>query len=114
MLNMQEPLQTVLKIINVLKSLLKAIRDFSTSVMNKKCNNQLIGISIPGSNNTRDLESDSQAGAVTLAILLGKHYACAFYSFLLLFPVCGAGGSGCFPLIVLHVTADNSPPLPSV
>lgn len=37
-------------------------------------------------NNTRDLESDRSAGAVTLAILLGKQYACVLYCFLLMIP----------------------------
>ena len=37
-------------------------------------------------NNTRDLESDKSAGAVTLAILLGKQYACVLYCFLLIIP----------------------------
>lgn len=37
-------------------------------------------------NNTRDLESDESAGAVTLAILLGKQYACVLYSLLLTGP----------------------------
>jgi len=37
-------------------------------------------------NNIRDLESDRSAGAVTLAILLGKQYACFLYCFLLTIP----------------------------
>lgn len=37
-------------------------------------------------NNTRDLESDKTAGAVTLAILLGKEYACVLYCLLLMIP----------------------------
>lgn len=37
-------------------------------------------------NNTRDLEHDKSAGAVTLAILLGKQYACALYCLLLVIP----------------------------
>lgn len=37
-------------------------------------------------NNTRDLESDRSAGAVTLAILLGKQYAWVLYCFLLMIP----------------------------
>ena len=37
-------------------------------------------------NNTRDLESDKSAGAVTLAILLGKQYACVLYCLLLMIP----------------------------
>lgn len=38
------------------------------------------------SNNTRDLESDKSAGAVTLAILLGRQYTCVLYCLLLMMP----------------------------
>ncbi|KAL9970167.1 hypothetical protein ACROYT_G022495 [Oculina patagonica] len=37
-------------------------------------------------NNTRDLESDRSAGGITLAILLGKQYACVLYCLLLMVP----------------------------
>ena len=46
----------------------------------------MISVSFSLRNNIRDLESDKSAGAVTLAILLGKPYACVLYCFLLMFP----------------------------